>query len=342
MWIKIQEHILYLEIYTSIGNIKKPKPFILKYKSIKMKNFTALIFLLIASFAYSQQENQLTQHLYNTTNINPAYAGARETTSVFARHRLQWVGINDAPVNTTASVNMPVGNNVGLGFSIDNEKAGPSVENNLSVDFSYTIPVFSTYKLSFGLKATAGLLDVDFNKLNIEDDSDYLFQNNIDNKFSPNIGLGLYLHSDNFYLGLSTPYLLETEHFDKYASSDAESYIINQYINFYLTAGHVFELNSSIDFKPALLIKAVKNETIETDLSANFLFHKKFTAGLNYRWDKSVGALIGFQATDSWFFGYTYDMETTELSNYNSGSHEFFLRWEFFNKNNTIGSSKFF
>jgi type IX secretion system PorP/SprF family membrane protein len=307
-----------------------------------MKNFTALVFLLMASLVYSQQENQFTQHMYNTTSINPAYAGSRGTTNLFALHRLQWIGINGAPVKSAVSINMPAGNNVGLGFSIVNEKIGPSIENNISADFSYTIPTWGLYKLSFGLKATAGLLDVDFNKLNIEHEGDYLFENNIDNKFSPNIGLGLYLYSDNSYFGLSTPYLLETEHFDKYASSDADSYIMKQYINFYVMAGHVFDLNSALEFKPTLLVKAVKNETTEVDLSANFLFHKKFTTGMNYRWNKSVGFLAGFQATDSWFFGYTYDMETTELSNYNSGSHEFFLRWELFNKNNPAGSSRFF
>jgi type IX secretion system PorP/SprF family membrane protein len=313
-----------------------------KYKSIKMKNFTTLVFLLIVSQVYSQQENQFTQHMYNTTSINPAYAGSRGTTNTFALHRLQWIGINGAPVKNTVSINMPVGKNVGLGISIVNEKIGPSIENNISADFSYSIKAWGLYKLSFGLKATAGLLDVDFNKLNIEHEGDYLFENNIDNKFAPNIGLGLYLHSDNSYFGLSTPYLLETEHFDKYASSDADSYIIKQYINFYLMAGHVFDLNNSLEFKPTLLIKAVKDETTEVDLSANLLFHKKFTTGINYRWNKSVGFLAGFQATDSWFFGYTYDMETTELSNYNSGSHEFFLRWELFNNHNPVGSSKFF
>jgi type IX secretion system PorP/SprF family membrane protein len=313
-----------------------------KYKSIKMKKVTTLVFLFIVSLVYSQKEAQFTQHLYNTTSINPAYAGSRGTTTLFAQHRLQWVGINGAPINTSASVNMPVGNNLGLGFTILNEEIGPSVENNISVDFSYTIPVFNTYKLSFGLKGTAGLLDVDFNKLNIEHEGDYLFENNIDNKFSPNIGVGLYLYSNNSYFGLSTPYLLETEHFDKYAGADAKSYIVKDYINFYVMAGHIFELNSSLDFKPAILINAVKNEKTQVELSGNFLINKKFTAGLNYNWDQSVGALLGFQATDSWFFGYVYDMETTELSNYNSGSHEFFLRWELFNKNNKIVSSRFF
>jgi type IX secretion system PorP/SprF family membrane protein len=314
----------------------------MKYRAIKMKKVTTLVFLFMVSLVYCQKETQFTQHLYNTTSINPAYAGSRGTTNIFAQHRLQWVGINGAPINTSATVNMPVGNNVGLGLTILNEEVGPSVENNISVDFSYTIPVFKTYKLSFGLKGTAGLLDVDFNKLNIEHEGDYLFENNIDNKFSPNIGLGLYLYSENSYFGLSTPYLLETEHFDKYAGANSDSYIVKDYINFYAMAGHIFELNSSLDFKPAVLINAVKNQKTIIELSGNFLINKKFTAGLNYNWSQSVGALIGFQATDSWFFGYVYDMETTELSNYNSGSHEFFLRWELFPKNNKIISSRFF
>jgi type IX secretion system PorP/SprF family membrane protein len=307
-----------------------------------MKKLITLVFLFVTSLMHCQKESEYTQHMYNAITINPAYAGSRGTSNLFAQHRLQWVGINGAPIKTSVSANMPAGKNVGLGFTILNEKIGPSIENNLSIDFSYTIPVFKTYKLAFGIKGTAGLLNVDFNKLTIEDPGDYVFENNIDNQFSPNIGLGLYLYSDKSYFGISTPFLLETEHFDKYATADADSYIVKDNINLYVMAGHIFVLNSSIEFKPTVMLNAVKNEDPIVEISGNLLFNKKFTTGLNYNWGQNVGALLGFQATDSWFFGYLYSMETTELSNYNSGSHEFFLRWELFPKNNKILTSRFF
>jgi type IX secretion system PorP/SprF family membrane protein len=281
--------------------------------------------------------------MYNTININPGYAGSREAMSVFAMHRTQWVGLDGAPITNTASVNTPInGSNVGLGVSIINDRIGPSDENNIAIDFSYSINTSDRYKLSFGLKASANLLNIDFNKLSQYDQNDYAFQTNIDNKFSPNIGVGFYLHSDNTYVGLSAPYLLETKHFDRYAATGANSHVAKENINLYLIAGHVLDLSYNVKFKPSLLTKYVQGAPLQVDLSTNFMFNDKFVAGLAYRWSAAVSAMVGFQASDSWFIGYGYDLETTRLSNYNSGSHEIFLRYELFNKYTKIISPRFF
>ena len=307
---------------------------------IKIVSF---VFLLVFLSGYGQQDAQFTQYMYNTININPGYAGSREAMSVFALHRTQWVGLDGAPVTNTASVNTPINDsNLGLGVSIMNDRIGPSDENNIAIDFSYTINTSERYKLSFGLKASANLLNVDFNKLNQYDQNDYTFDTNIDNKFSPNIGLGFYLHSDNAYVGLSAPYLLETKHFDRYAATGANSHVAKEKINLYLIAGHVFDLSYNVKFKPSLLTKYVQGAPLQVDLSTNFMFNDKFVAGLAYRWSAAVSAMVGFQASDSWFIGYGYDLETTRLSNYNSGSHEIFLRYELFNKYTKIISPRFF
>lgn len=299
-------------------------------------------FLLVSVASYSQQDAQFTQYMYNTVNINPAYAGSRETMSIFALHRTQWVGLDGAPVTNTASINTPInGSNVGIGVSIVNDKIGPSDENNISVDLSYTIHTSDTYKLSFGLKATADLLNIDFNKLSQYDKNDYLFQTNIDNKFSPNIGAGLYLHSDNTYFGLSVPNFLETKHFDRSASKGS-SQVAKEVMHYYFIAGHVFDLTGNIKFKPSVLAKMVYGAPLQVDVSGNFMFSDKFVVGMAYRWSAAMSAMVGFQATDSWFIGYGYDLETTKLSNYNSGSHELFLRYELFNKYDKIISPRFF
>jgi type IX secretion system PorP/SprF family membrane protein len=223
-----------------------------------------------------------------------------------------------------------------------NDKIGPSDENNIAVDFSYTIHTSDTYKLSFGLKATANLLNIDFTKLNKDDMNDYNFDTNIDNKFSPNIGVGFYLHSDNTYIGISAPNLLETKHFDRYAGTGSNSHIASEKIHYYLIAGHVFDLSSEVKFKPSILTKVVQGAPLQLDISGNFLINEKFVAGLAYRWSAAVSAMVGFQATDSWFIGYGYDLETTRLANYNLGSHEIFLRYELFKKYDKIISPRFF
>lgn len=299
--------------------------------------------MLLSGAIYAQQDAQFTQYMYNTVNVNPAYAGSRNSMSVFALHRTQWVGLDGAPVTNQASINTPIeGSNIGLGLSILNDKIGPSDESDISVDFSYSINTSDRYKLSFGLKATANLLNIDFNKLTQYDSGDNIFSVNVDNKLSPNIGVGLYYHSDASYIGISAPNLLETSHFDRYAGSGSNSHIATEKIHYYLIAGHVFDLSGSVKFKPSLLTKLVQGAPLQVDVSGNFLINEKFMAGIAYRWSAAVSAMVGFQVSDSWFIGYGYDLETTKLANYNSGSHEIFLRYELFNKYDKIISPRFF
>jgi type IX secretion system PorP/SprF family membrane protein len=302
-----------------------------------------LILLLVSGFSYAQQDSQFTQYMYNTISINPAYAGSRETLSIFALHRSQWVGLDGAPQTNNVSVNTPIKNtNVGIGVSIINDKIGPSDENNIAVDFSYTVPTSDNFKLSFGLKASANLLNIDFNKLNQQDGGDANFSANIDNKFSPNIGLGFYLHSEDTYVGLSMPYLLQTKHYERYSNTGSSSNLAKQDIAYYLTAGHVFELSDNLKFKPSVLAKLVQGAPFGLDFSGNFMINEKFVAGASYRLNAAVSGMVGFQATESWFIGYGYDFDTTGLSNYNSGSHELFLRFEMFNRYTTLLSPRFF
>jgi type IX secretion system PorP/SprF family membrane protein len=304
---------------------------------------TVLVLTLLSGFGYAQQDAQYTQYMYNTIVVNPAYAGSRDVMSVFALHRTQWVGLDGAPVTNSVSINTPINNsNVGLGVSIVNDRIGPSDENNIAVDISYFIPTSERYKLSFGIKATANLLNVDFTKLHIYNPSDPRYADNIDNKFSPNIGAGIYIHSDNTYFGLSVPYFMETKHFDKTASTSASTFIAKERLHYYFIAGHVFDLSANVKFKPSVQTKLVKGAPLQLDLSANFLINEKFTAGAAYRWDAAVSGLVGFQASDSWFIGYGYDFDTTKLANFNSGSHEIFLRYELFKKNNRLISPRFF
>lgn len=293
---------------------------------------------LAASTGYGQQDSQYTNYMYNTININPAYAGSRGMLSIFGLHRAQWVGLDGAPVTNSFSMNTPVNNsNIGLGLSFVNDRIGPSDENSISADISYSINTSYSYKLSFGIKATANLLNVDFTKLNIYNPNDILTQTNIDNKFSPNIGAGIYFHSDRLYAGLSVPNFLESTHYVNNTYSTAK-----ERMHYYLIGGYVFDLSPSFKFKPAFLTKVVSGAPLQVDLTANFMFVDKFVFGAAYRWDAAVSGLIGFQATESWFIGYGYDAETTKLANYNSGSHEIFLRYEFKNKSDKVVSPRFF
>jgi len=296
-----------------------------------------LLFALMFTglLSYAQQDAQFTQYMYNTINVNPAYAGSRGILSMFALHRTQWVGLDGAPATITVSLNTPLNESyLGLGVSIINDKIGPTTENTISADLSYTIPTSETWNLSFGIKATANLFDLDASKLpNVVPDPS--LQNYT--SFSPNIGAGLYWHSDNAYLGFSIPNFLETQRYD-----DNEVKIFKERISYYLIGGYVFYLNETVKFKPAFLTKLIQGSPLQVDVSGNLMFYDKFMLGVSYRWSAALSAMVGFQVSDGLYVGYGYDRETTNLNNYNSGSHEIFLRYEIFKNSDKITTPRFF
>ncbi|OXA84095.1 PorP/SprF family type IX secretion system membrane protein [Flavobacterium hercynium] len=304
-----------------------------------MKNIVLVLLLLFCSVAgFAQQDAQFTQYMHNTINVNPAYAGSRGFMSVFGLYRTQWVGLDGAPETSSFSLNTPVNKNIGLGVSLVNDKIGPVNENNLAVDFSYSIQTSATAKLSFGIKGTANLFKLDPSKLKPEDQGDPKFQD-LGNKFSPNVGAGIYWHTDKAYVGVSIPNFIQT---NRYNDNDVAIY--KDRINYYLIAGYVFNLDryELVKFKPALMTKMVEGSPLQVDVSANFMFYEKFVVGAAYRLSSSVSALAGFQITDGLYIGYAYDRETTKLANYNSGSHEIFLRFDFLNRYTRITSPRFF
>lgn len=311
-----------------------------------MKRIIVLMLVMGCSLVTAQQDAQYTQYMYNTMSVNPAYAGSRGALSIAALHRSQWIGLDGAPTTQTLNVHSPIGKSVGLGLSIVNDEIGEGVnqETNFDVLFSYTIPTSDTGKLSFGIKGGGHLLNIDFTVLN-----QYVQEldgtNNIDNKFSPNIGAGVYYHTNKFYLGLSVPNFLETEHFEPSSNSnESSSYLASERMNFYMITGYVFDLSDTWKLKPALLTKWVEGAPLQVDMSANFWFNQKLSLGAAYRWDAAWSVLTGFQITDSFMVGLAYDKETTDLGNttFNDGSFEVFLRFELFKNLDKIISPRFF
>lgn len=305
------------------------------YNTIVKKISLGLVLVAGLQSSYAQQDPQYTQYMYNTQAINPAYAGTRGMLSIYGQYRAQWVGLEGAPKTSTLAVSSPIGDSgLGIGATFTNDKVGAMNENNISIDLSYSVELNRDYKLAFGLKATANMLDVDYTKLQIYRP---IYDQNIKNQFSPNIGAGVYLYSDKAYVGLSVPNFLSTDRYD-----DNEYTTMRQRAHFNLMGGYVFDVSDNVKFKPAFLAKAVTGAPLQVDLSANFLFIEKFTVGAAYRVDASVSALVGFQVTDDLFIGYSYDAETTKLARYNSGSHEIFLRFELLNRKQRISTPRYF
>lgn len=311
---------------------------------MKFKRFILILSLSIIGLqsVAAQQDPQYTQYMLNSIVINPAMAGSRGVSSITGLHRSQWIGLEGAPTTQTLNFNAPVSRRVGIGLSVVNDEIGDGTRQETYIDavFSYSIPVSEEGTLAFGLNAGGDWLSVDFTKL-----VNYGVETNlpnIDHKFSPTVGLGTYFYTENYFIGLSVPGILETEHFDN--SGEANSYIAKERMNFYLLSGAVFEMNRNTKLRPAILAKAVSGAPVQIDLSASLLFNEKFSLGAAYRFDAAVSALFGFQISEKLMAGLSYDVETTELGStaFNDGSFEVFLRYDFLNRFNRRLISNFF
>lgn len=297
----------------------------------KIKILLGILIMLSLNSTFGQQDPQYTQYMYNQNVLNPAYAGSRGVFSLNMLGRTQWVGVDGAPQTLTLSMHSPVGRSVGLGFSVIHDEIGPAKENNLYADFSYTIYTSEEGNLAFGLKAGFTFLNVkSLDVLN----TDPVLKDPI-NQISPNFGAGIYYYTQKFYAGLSAPNFLETKHIDNTSVSHA-----SEKKHYFFTTGLVFDLNDDVKLKPSAMVKAAIGTPVSIDLSANALINDKFELGLSYRFDDSISAIIGLNVSDDMRIGYAYDYTMSKFGQFNSGSHEIMLLFDF-NKRK-IKSPRFF
>ncbi|TDO73335.1 type IX secretion system PorP/SprF family membrane protein [Flavobacterium chryseum] len=287
-----------------------------------MKNIVRFLLLFCTSGALAQQESQYSQYMYNTMTFNAGYTGSRGIASIMGLYRTQWVGLDGAPTTVNFSIQTPVGSHSnGIGLDIVSDQIGPAKNIGLMASFAYTILGSTDVKYSFGISGGFDNFSVDYSLLNPENpDPNFVGEMS---QFSPNVGAGFYVHSDNWYIGVSVPRLLKTNFYD-----DVKETVYSQSSQYYLILGYVFDLNPYLKLKPAALVKAVSGAPLAVDVSVSFLINDKFTIGAAYRWDAAFSALAGFQVTDGIQIGYGYDYDTTNIGNYNSGSHELFLRFD--------------
>jgi len=301
---------------------------------------TVLIFFMMIWNIRSQQDPMYTQYMYNTLSVNPAYAGSRDALSITGLLREQWVGIDGAPSTQTLTIHSPVySDNMGLGLSVVNDEVGPIHQTMLFADYSYSIQATETSTLAFGLKAGVNIFQADLLSLTPNEGGDPAIYN-VDNRLLPNIGVGVYYYSDKGYIGVSAPKMLEqmiNEYIDGTVTENKERR------HYFLIGGYVFDLSEDVKFKPSFLLKAVVGAPLSVDLSANFLIRDKLGVGIAHRLDDSFSGLLQYYVTPQFRIGYAYDFTITELQDYNSGSHELMLGYDFIFVDDTrIRSPRFF
>ena len=287
-----------------------------------------IITLLSTTLIWSQQGVQYTQYMHNMSVINPAYTTDNiGTVNMGALHRTQWVGVAGAPKSSNIFAHTPINDKIEVGFSLINDNVGDVVkENNLYADFAYKLDLEENGNLSFGLKTGITFFDVNFNGFVLESGdvfSDPDFADNINQSFF-NIGAGVYYNTDNYYVGLSIPNILKSNHLDR----NNGKYQGTEQAHVYLTGGYVFEINDLFKLKPAFMAKTVKGSPISLDVTANVLYDNKVVFGLGYRIEDAFNGMVNFRASPELRIGYAYDHTISNLGPFSSGSHELFILYD--------------
>lgn len=307
----------------------------------KITIFLAFGFLLFFSETKAQQDPQYTQYMYNMNVVNPAYAGSRGTLSLGLLGRSQWTNVDGAPKTLTFDVHAPLGKKVGMGLSVIADEIGPAKEQNIYADFSYTLTTSEEGRLAFGLKAGVTLLSVNLLDVVLPQTSsagDPVFDENINDTF-PNFGAGVYYYTNKWYAGFSVPNIMKSEHLDK----DNVNTKASEEVHYFLTGGYVFDLSSTLKFKPSLMFKGVTGAPVSIDINANFLLYDRFELGASYRVEDAVSILFNFGVTPDFRIGYAYDYTISEFSNSQTGgSHEIILLYDIDLSKKNLKSPRFF
>ncbi|WP_370002410.1 type IX secretion system membrane protein PorP/SprF [Winogradskyella sp.] len=287
-----------------------------------MKKLSIIAVLLLALQAYGQQDPQYTQYMYNMNVMNPAYAGSRENLSFGLLFRNQWAGIDGGPQTGTFFGHSPIGNNLGLGLSLISDRIGPVQETNVYADISYTLRLGGEHRLAFGVKAGATFHDIGLTDLDVIDEDDPFFNQNISST-TPNIGAGFFYYTNKYYFAVSVPNLLSSVHLD------ANGFKIgSETQHYFVTGGYVFDLSPNTELKPSFMVKSAFDAPTSFDVNLNARFFKKFEIGASYRLDDSFSGLVNFALSPSVRVGYAYDAVSSDIKAYAPASHEVMLLFD--------------
>jgi|LakMenE18May11ns_1017448.scaffolds.fasta_scaffold9959105_2 type IX secretion system PorP/SprF family membrane protein len=290
----------------------------------------ALLLLTLATCARlsAQQEVMISQYMFNGLLLNPAYAGTHGYISSSLLHRSQWVQVDGAPRTSVLAVDGPVMNErMGLGLSIVHDRIGISRELDMSAHYAYHLKLGERSKLSLGLRAGLSLYSAQFTDLVYWDNNDQVYQSNINNAPVGRFGFGAYWYNATSFVGLSIPTIVAADGKITPAVGDALDHYYTQH--YYLHAGKVFPLSESFDIKPSTLIKYLPNAPAQADINCNLLYRELVWFGVGYRTGDAFVGMVEFQISPQIRAGYAYDMSTSQLRTYTSGSHEVMLGIDF-------------
>ena len=291
------------------------------YNTILQKLF--LFFILNISFVIGQQDPQITHNMFDKFLYNPGVVGSQPSINVGLLHRAQWVGIPGAPTTQNVTVESRIeALNGGLGLNVINDALGPLSTKTATISYAYQLRVNETNQLGFGF--SFGMMQIGFDEEWITPDGqiDSSLPPTGSSATVPDIGLGLYFTSEDYYLGLSVTHLVPFEaNFDGVAT-------FNPARHYYVAAGYDYDIDEQFSIRPSYYMKT-DGVIFQMDFNVNAFYQQKHWAGFSYRIEDAIAFLLGFEVTDNLTLGYALDVVTSKLASEAKNGHEILLRYSF-------------
>jgi type IX secretion system PorP/SprF family membrane protein len=316
--------------------------------------------LLGMSQAWGQQRPQFSQYMMNNYLLNPAISGIEDYTDVKLGMRQQWVGLEGAPETFYVSAHTPLNKlarevrsvgprkgthtikrnrfvrdlpHHGVGLLAMTDQTGPLRRSNFHLTYAYHLPV--SRKVTVAAGAYGGLLRYSFDPsratyMNPADpviNGDYLNRNYFD------LGLGFWIYSEDFFVGLSGAQLLRSNR-DLNMRENGINNVMQNHYN--ATAGYKLRLGRDVSLIPSVMVKLAQPSPVSLDVNMQAVFVERVWVGASYRNEDALVVMAGVNISHIMDVSYAYDYNSSGLNTTNKGTHEIVLGLKLFNKSKVI------
>lgn len=314
-------------------------PCAMKYKpSFPTFIFLTACYLVVGGCGkiMAQQQPLHTMFMFNKLLINPAYAGYHEHPCATAIVRQQWLGFDGAPKTQSLSIHGPLSSQrLGVGLNLQRRSIGVSSSTTVDGIYDYRVPM-GNGTLSLGVQASGRFLEVDFTDPNVRAVQDIAIdpgvENMADSKFLANAGAGIYYYTPSFYVGISSPRLIDSD-------IDFELnnlFTAREQAHYYLMTGVAIDLNYRMSFVPQVLVRYTNAAPVDIDLNLGVRWGEDHSVGVTFRKGgidnqllESIDVMASAKILRGLRLGAAYDITMSDLRRYSDGSIEVMLMYCF-------------
>jgi type IX secretion system PorP/SprF family membrane protein len=326
----------------------------------RMKRIYCTIAFILAGYLAFAQENDFTQYYLNLPSVNPGFTGMNEYMDLRSGIREGWNNFGIKNNNGYLSAYTALGNanrsgrknnsfrisnptlfdevqtdkkfrrRMGLGGMLSQRTVGPYKSVTESINFAYHLPVSN--KLSFSLGTKVGHMNqrIDFTGLTVRDDVNDVFYNSLiaANQGTQNtvtIDFGALLYSNRFYFGVSTNNLVAERLNGEFL------FDLNDGMRYRIQTGAFFSVSSEWSLSPAVTAIYAEGYDLQWSATMRMRYKDLLFVGAGLEPDSKMSLLLGLSTTYL-SIGYSYDVYTSSLNNFNANTHEIVLGLTLFNK----------